>query len=110
MACPHDFMKNIEDKKSALLATIKLGKSGYCGVLGNGKIVDRREHPEAIPMQENKMMGIPKPMPVDDNGGCPPDCGHTQSEHQAFDRGVADGRHDGIDAENPYEPDQAPDE
>ena len=46
----------------------------------------------------------------DDNGGCPPDCGHTPSEHQAFDRGNADGRRDGIEVENPYDPEQSPEE
>lgn len=25
---------------------------------------------------------------------CPPNCGHTEREHEAFDRGVRDGRND----------------
>jgi len=29
--------------------------------LSNGNIVDRKEHPEAVPMQENSLFGIPKP-------------------------------------------------
>lgn len=28
----------------------------------------------------------------DSNGGCPPDCGHTEAEHEAFDAGVVAGR------------------
>jgi len=30
---------------------------------------------------------------VPEIGGCPPDCGHTQEEHAAFDVGVYDGEH-----------------
>lgn len=37
------------------------------------------------------------------NGGCPPDCGHSEAEHLAFDEGVATGRARGIDVENPYD-------
>ena len=36
-------------------------ESGWGGMLPSGQIVDRREHPDAIPLQENSMMGIPKP-------------------------------------------------
>ncbi len=35
--------------------------AGYSGILPNGNIVDRRIYPNAIPMQENSMLGIPKP-------------------------------------------------
>jgi len=38
-----------------------------------------------------------------DNGGCPPDCGHSPEEHGAFDAGVIEGRRFGYDADNPYE-------
>jgi hypothetical protein len=43
-----------------------LNASGYAGILPSGMIVDRREHPSAIPIQE-KMFGIvkPKPLPFD---------------------------------------------
>lgn len=37
--------------------------AGWAGILGNGGIVDRRVHPEAIPIPENKMLGVPKPQP-----------------------------------------------
>lgn len=33
--------------------------SGWAGVLPNGNIVDRREHPTAIPIPENKLFGTP---------------------------------------------------
>ncbi len=36
-------------------------KSGYAGVLSNGNIVDRREYPEAIPVQKNSLLGVPEP-------------------------------------------------
>lgn len=47
-----------------LLKTVELMKSGYAGILPNGNIVDRREHPEAIEIQENKMFNTPKPKRV----------------------------------------------
>ena len=34
---------------------------GVAGILSNGNIVDRRLHPEAIAVHENKSMGIPHP-------------------------------------------------
>lgn len=37
------------------------------------------------------------------NGGCKPNCGHTEAEHAAFDRGVKDGRIKGFEAECPAE-------
>ena len=36
-------------------------KSGYGGVMPNGNIVDRREHPEAVPIMGNPWLGIPEP-------------------------------------------------
>lgn len=39
----------------------ELNASGYAGVLSTGELVDRREHPEAIPVQANSMFGVVKP-------------------------------------------------
>lgn len=36
-------------------------KSGYAGILNNGKIVDRRNHPQAIPIPANELFKIPEP-------------------------------------------------
>lgn len=36
--------------------------AGYAGVLGTGRLVDRREHPDAIPMKRNAMLDIPDPV------------------------------------------------
>ena len=44
-----------------LMKIIEINKAGYAGILSNGNIVDRREYPEAIPVQKNTMFGIPKP-------------------------------------------------
>lgn len=44
-----------------LIEIFEINKSGYAGVLSTGEIVDRRKHPEAIPIQENSLFGIPKP-------------------------------------------------
>jgi hypothetical protein len=36
---------------------------GYGGVMPDGKIVDRREHPEAAPIPANPLMDTPEPQP-----------------------------------------------
>ncbi len=43
---------------SQILDTIK---SGFAGVLPTGRIVDRRAHPEAMPIQKNELLGVPEP-------------------------------------------------
>jgi hypothetical protein len=43
---------------------MKANREGYAGILPNGNIVDRRIHPNAMPIPENKMMNIPKPNKV----------------------------------------------
>ncbi len=59
-----DTMKENEEKLNLLLKTLEISKSGYGGILQNGNIVDRREYPEAIPIEENKMFGVPKPIKI----------------------------------------------
>lgn len=53
-----------EKGREDLIEVMEINDSGYAGVMPNGNIVDRRKHPEAIPVQENRMLGIPKPLPV----------------------------------------------
>lgn len=43
---------------------MEINKSGYAGILSTGEIVDRREHPEATPVQENPLFGVPAPKKV----------------------------------------------
>lgn len=43
---------------------IELSKTGYAGVNTLGQIVDRRTHPNAVPMQANSMYGVPAPLEV----------------------------------------------
>lgn len=38
-----------------------LNASGYAGILSNGNIVDRREFPEAIPVQKSSVFGTVEP-------------------------------------------------
>ena len=38
-----------------------LNASGFAGVLKDGTIVDRRYYPHAIPVRENKLLGVAKP-------------------------------------------------
>lgn len=44
----------------------ELNASGYAGILSTGEIVDRREHPKAIPVQENELFGVVKPKKLKD--------------------------------------------
>ena len=50
-----------QPKVDALMKVREIVNQGFGGVLSNGNIVDRREHPEAIPIQENALLGVPKP-------------------------------------------------
>jgi hypothetical protein len=47
-----------------LIEIHEINQSGYAGVLPNGNIVDRRKHPEAIPVQKSTPLGIPEPKPL----------------------------------------------
>lgn len=42
----------------------QIKKEGYAGVDYCGSIVDRREFPNAVPMQKNSLLGIPEPKDV----------------------------------------------
>ncbi len=42
----------------------ELIQSGYAGVSKDGRLVDRREHPDATPLQANVMLDTPVPKPV----------------------------------------------
>ena len=53
-----------QDRIKVLRKTMDVIKSGYAGVMSNGNIVDRREHPEAIPIQENPLFNTPAPKHV----------------------------------------------
>jgi len=57
-----------EARKEKLLAHFedvkKFTAEGYAGCLSNGNIVDRRKHPEAIPVQKNSLLNVPEPKEV----------------------------------------------
>lgn len=53
-----------EKGREDLIEIMEINDSGYAGILSTGEIVDRRKHPEAIPIPENKFMGIPKSKPL----------------------------------------------
>lgn len=53
-----------QERIKLLLETMDIIKSGYAGILPNGNIVDRRQHPEAIPCQENSLFNTPKPKDI----------------------------------------------
>lgn len=51
----------VDAKKAKLLDAVKAIKSGYGGVDAQGRVVDRRDNPTAIPIPENPTLGTPKP-------------------------------------------------
>jgi hypothetical protein len=53
-----------QPKVDALMKIQEIVKSGYGGCMPNGNIVDRREHPTAIPLQKNSLLNIPKPRTI----------------------------------------------
>lgn len=54
-------LKLIEAGREDLIEAHNVTLSGLAGVLSNGNIVNRVEHPEAVVMPENPSMNIPKP-------------------------------------------------
>lgn len=50
-----------QKRKEALLKSLELTKSGYAGIDKNGNKVDRRQYPDAVPLQKNTLLGIPEP-------------------------------------------------
>jgi hypothetical protein len=58
-----------QKKMDHLMDLVKLSKEGYAGILPNGNIVDRREHPEAYVIPKNSMFGIPEPKDITALGG-----------------------------------------
>ena len=61
---PEDRDKLIKAGREDLIKIFELNKTGYAGILPNGNIVDRREHKNAIPIQENSLLNIPKPKDI----------------------------------------------
>lgn len=56
---------NLTEHQKALLDNFEerlvWKNKGYAGILPNGNIVDRRKHPEAIPVQKNELLGFGEP-------------------------------------------------
>lgn len=60
-------MKMSEETKQKLIAAgredlikvFEINQSGYAGCDRKGTIVDRRENPDAVPVHENSLFGIP---------------------------------------------------
>ena len=56
--------EQVTERVALLRKGIEISKSGYGGVNKLGYIVDRREFPDAVPIQENSMFGTPKPIKI----------------------------------------------
>ena len=50
-----------EAGREDLIKVSEINDSGYAGCDRKGQIVDRRDNPQAVPVQENSLLGIPKP-------------------------------------------------
>lgn len=57
-------VKEFEHRVASLEYTGAISRSGYAGMMPNGNIVDRRKHPEAIPIQANRLFNVPTPKKV----------------------------------------------
>lgn len=53
-----------QERIKKLMASLELTKTGYAGIDKNGNKVDRREHPEAVPLMKSTPLGIPEPKKV----------------------------------------------
>lgn len=53
--------KLIDLGREDLVKIHEINQSGYAGVNRQGQIVDRREFPDAVPVQKNSMMNLPAP-------------------------------------------------
>jgi hypothetical protein len=40
---------------------LEVKKAGYAGVMKDGRLVDRRRYPAAMPIPKNEMLGVPEP-------------------------------------------------
>ena len=54
--------KKLKDAgREDLIKIHEINMSGYAGCDRNGNIVDRREFPDAVPVQKNSIFNIPEP-------------------------------------------------
>lgn len=61
--------KPLDDKTKAMLEQARkvreFTSAGYAGVeRPSGRIVDRREHPDALPIPKNTLLDVPEPRKV----------------------------------------------
>jgi len=57
--------KLIDAGRKDLVEVYEINQSGFAGMNASGNIVDRRKFPLAVPVQENKLLDIPKPKKLD---------------------------------------------
>lgn len=58
----------LKDQSKDMVGWIKgLNASGYAGTTRKGEIVDRREFPDAMPIQKNTFFGIIEPKELKQN-------------------------------------------
>lgn len=82
-----------EDKLRGLKDTIKFVSEGYGGMNKNGNIVDRRIHPNAVPMEKNDLLNIPAPKKVNPEQFIVAGCGFITKEGALkfkYDMGYSD--------------------
>lgn len=58
-------LTNLDTGIDKLMAMASAITAGFGGVASDGTVVDRREHPEALPIPENPHLNTPAPQPVE---------------------------------------------
>ncbi len=53
-----------EAGRQDLIDTDEINQSGYAGINRQGMIVDRRQFPDAVPVQQNPLFNVPAPKDV----------------------------------------------
>jgi hypothetical protein len=56
--------EQLEERIKALRDSLELTQTGYAGIDKNGNKVDRRQFPDAIPLQYNSLLKIPHPKEI----------------------------------------------
>lgn len=62
-------MTTTAEKLAKLSELQEIVASGFAGIDKNGRIVDRREQPAAIPIPKNTLLNVPEPKQLESKNG-----------------------------------------
>jgi hypothetical protein len=63
-----DNQEHLDRMLKDVVRKLSLIESGYAGIMPDGRIVDRREYPSAVPAQRNTALGTLEPKPPPPEG------------------------------------------